>query len=291
MPPEPERRTLLAGFVLGFVLLDLAIGAAIPLLFSGRVPPNAALAVTKVTPGADPEPSPSSSVAEPVATAVAEWVVPAERQTPTPLPEDIQAGVEAAGEQAVGPGQVATVADVRQGLTPAVLSSEAVAKRPVAPQAGQLPPAPVAPQPGAPRPVLTSEPTVQAEQSPISRTSANSRPAAAPSQVIGSPLALSVAFDPPIAHVGSPVVIKLGITNNLDRAVRGVEISARGAWENLTVLDVTPKARLERLANGWVVQSAAPIGPQETGFVYVTVSPNQEGDQPLTFVAQAVDSD
>jgi hypothetical protein len=131
------------------------------------------------------------------------------------------------------------------------------------------------------------EPQVLAPAAPTPEASPPQRVSAA-GRVTRSPLALSVEFDPPVARVGSKLVIKLGITNNSAGTVMGVEISTGGSWETLTVLNIAPSAQLEQDGRGWHIQSATRIAPHETADMYVTVTPNQEGDQPLTFVAYAV---
>jgi hypothetical protein len=144
-------------------------------------------------------------------------------------------------------------------------------------------PAPTTQQPSADPPLLSPAPQTTAAQPPAT--------VPAPAQVAGIPLALTVALDPPVAHVGDRLVIDLGITNHLSRTIGGVDISTSGSWETLTVLGIAPNGRLEQDDTGWHIQSATPIRPRETGHVYVTVSPNQEGDQPLTFRARALDSE
>src|SRR5437764_10838907 len=77
-------------------------------------------------------------------------------------------------------------------------------------------------------------------------------------------LRITARLDPPTPHAGEEFVLSLSISNEGQRAARGVYVATSGPWDRWTVLDIQPSGSISRDAAGWHIVSLIQIPSGDT---------------------------
>jgi hypothetical protein len=96
-------------------------------------------------------------------------------------------------------------------------------------------------------------------------------------------LRITARLDPPTPHAGDEFVLSLAISNDGERATRGVFIATSGPWDRWTVLDIQPSGTTGRDAAGWHIVSSVEIAPGETQTLELHVLADEPAQEQLTF--------
>jgi hypothetical protein len=102
-------------------------------------------------------------------------------------------------------------------------------------------------------------------------------------------LRIAAKLDPPTPHAGEEFVLALSISNEGDRAARGVFIATSGPWDRWTVLSIDPSGDFSRDAAGWRIVSATEIPASETRTLQVHVRADEPAQEQLTFAVREVE--
>jgi hypothetical protein len=100
------------------------------------------------------------------------------------------------------------------------------------------------------------------------------------------PLTLHAQLDPPTPRAGDEFVVALSITNDGERAARGVYLATTGPWDRWTVLGVEPSGTFERDAAGGHIISPIQIAPHEMRTLEVHVRAEEPTEEQLTFAVR-----
>jgi hypothetical protein len=141
-------------------------------------------------------------------------------------------------------------------------------------------PSPLADTPTATRPATATSTPRPATPTPLPAT---------PTPPARLPLTLQAQLDPPTPRAGDEFVVALSITNDGERAARGVYLATTGPWDRWTVLGVEPAGTFDRDAAGWHIISPIDIPPHETRTLEVHVRAEEPTEEQLTFAVREAD--
>jgi hypothetical protein len=102
------------------------------------------------------------------------------------------------------------------------------------------------------------------------------------------PLRIAAQLEPPAPRAGAEFTLRLSVTNDGDRAARGVYIATSGPWERWTVLEVLPEGWFARDAAGWHIVSPVEVPPRGAGSLEleVRVRADEPAEEQLTFAVR-----
>jgi hypothetical protein len=148
-------------------------------------------------------------------------------------------------------------------------------------QSGQVTPTPITRVAPTPVPSI-AVPTPLATRTAV--PTATAVPSPTPVPVL--PMRISAQLDPPTPRAGSEFVLRLTVTNDGDRAARGVYVATSGPWDRWTILQITPAASFARDAAGWRIIAALEVPPHDSGSIEVHVRADAPSEDQLTFAVR-----
>lgn len=81
-------------------------------------------------------------------------------------------------------------------------------------------------------------------------------------------------------------MLALSITDNGDRAARGVYIATSGPWDRWTVLGIEPSGSFARDAAGWHIVTDEEVPAGETRTILVHIRADEPTQEQLTFAVR-----
>ena len=149
-------------------------------------------------------------------------------------------------------------------------------------QSNSLPTLPPTPPPTltplpSPSPTLFVPPTLTPMPTPVP-------PTVTPLPALS--LQITAQLDPPTPHAGEEFVVALSVTNDGDRAARGVYIATGGPWDRWTVLGIEPSGTFVPDAAGWHIVTDEQVPAGETRTILVHTRADEPSQEKLTFAVR-----
>ena len=138
-----------------------------------------------------------------------------------------------------------------------------------------------------PTPAVVERPTAVVPPTPSATATATSTPVpptATPQPRL--PLSIHAELDPAVPRAGEEFVVALSITNDGDRAARGIYVATTGPWDRWTVLGIEPSGTFAADATGWHIISPIDIPPHETRTIQIHVRADEATEEQLTFAVR-----
>ena len=136
-----------------------------------------------------------------------------------------------------------------------------------------------------PTPAVVETPTAVVPPTPsATATSTPLPPTATPQPRL--PLSIHAELDPAVPRAGEEFVVALSITNDGDRAARGIYVATTGPWDRWTVLGIEPSGTFAADATGWHIISPIDIPPHETRTIEIHVRADEATEEQLTFAVR-----